>query len=218
MDDLNRIYHIKDGVLKEHGHTVLKLFPFDIGGFSGFDTKFSQQTVDDLSAALEKVEGEVKDVTIVAGIKGETQTVTGLMQQCHKAYNMVGYFVDKAFGDNEAIRGEFRMGELYKVRNSQLGMIDVMESISIALNKYSATLLENGMSQEKIDAITPLAEQLKDANSDQEVSKDGRPVVTQSRVESLNDLYKILKQISDAAPMVFEDNEAKIKAYKLPVA
>lgn len=216
MDDTKRIYHIKDGVLKEHGQTVVKSFGLDIGSFAGFDTTFSQQTVDDLSAALLKVDGEVKDVTLVADIKGETQTVTGLMQQCHKAYNTVSYFVNKAFGDNNAVRGEFMIGELHKVTDNQIGMIDLMESITVALNKYSATLIENGMSQEKIDAITPLANQLKEANSNQEVSKDSRPLGTQSRVESLNDLYKILKQISEAAPMVFEDNEVKIKAYRLP--
>ena len=213
-----RIYHIKDGVLKEHGNTVLKLLPQDIGVFADFDTTFSQQTIDDLSSSLTMAEGEVKDETLVAGIKGNTQTVTGLMQQCHKAYNRVSYFVDKAFSDNEAVQGEFRMGELHEVSNNQLGMIDVMESIAIALNKYAATLIENGMSQDKIDAIVPLAEQLKNSNAGQEVSKDERPMGTQSRVGSLNELFRQLKQISDAAPMVFEDNEAKMKAYRLPAA
>ena len=176
------------------------------------DTNFSQQTVEDLSASLVRIDGEVKDVTFVAVIKGGIQVVIGLMQQYHKAYKAVDYFV------NKAIRDEFRIGELQKVRSNQLWMIDIMESISTALNKYSAVLIENGMPQAKIDAIIPLAEQLMNVNSEQEVSKDGRPVGTHSRIESLNDLYKQPKQISDAAPMVFEDNEAKIKAYKLPAA
>ncbi len=218
MNDTKRIYHIKDGVLKEHGQTVLKLLPQDIDVFTDFDTTFSQQSIDNLSAALLKVDGEIKDETLVAGIKGNTQIVSGLMQQCHKAYKTVNYFVNKAFDDNNAVKGEFRMDELHKVSGNQIGMIELMESISIALNKYAPTLLENGMSQAKIDEIIPLAEQLKAANTDQEVSKDDRPSGTQNRIESLNDLYTQLKQIGDAAPMVFEDNEAKIKAYKLPAA
>jgi hypothetical protein len=93
MDDTTRIFHIKDGVLKEHGQTVLNMIPDDIDAFAELDTTFSQQTVDSLSQGLQKVDGEIKDETLVAEMKGNTQSVTGIMQQCHKAYNTTKYFV-----------------------------------------------------------------------------------------------------------------------------
>ncbi len=218
MKETNRIFHIRDGVLKEHAQTVLQTLPGDIKQFSEFDTSFSDKTIATLSDKIKNVEGEVKDDTLVAEMKGNTQAVRGLMQQCHKSYNTVGYFVDKAFGYNQAVRGEFRMGDLHKARDNQLGMIDLMESIARALDKHKDTLKASGMPQTKIDAIITLAGRLKDTNTDQETSKDDRSIGTQDRVGALNDLYLQLKQISDAATIVFEDNPAKLKAYKLPTS
>jgi hypothetical protein len=149
-------------------------------------------------------------------MKGNTQTVSGLMEQCYKAYNTVKYFVEKAFGDNPAVQDEFRMGDLHKVKKNQLGMIDLMGDISAALKKHTDTLLANGMTQVKIDEIVPLAGQLNKANTNQEASKHKRPLGTQERVETLNKLYLLLKQLSDTASLVFDNNEAKMKAYKLP--
>jgi hypothetical protein len=42
MEEHTRIFHIKDGVLREYDQTVLKMLPQDINEFSGFDTNLSQ--------------------------------------------------------------------------------------------------------------------------------------------------------------------------------
>lgn len=138
------------------------------------------------------------------------------MDACNGAFRSVKYFVLKAYPDNVAIHNQFGFNDIRKVRQNQGRMVIFMGDFIKVTDAHKEKLIEEGCNAALLDKLPSLLTDLQDSKTDQEVFKKERGVITQERIEKLNELYKLLVPISEMAQIIFADDEARLKSYLLP--
>ncbi|WP_372645244.1 hypothetical protein [Ancylomarina sp.] len=79
-----------------------------------------------------------------------------------------------------------------------------------------AELVAQGCQETLIDKLFVDAQNLKAANIEHEKFKKERGVITQERVMLLNEVYKLVKPLSDMAQIIYNDDAAHLAKYSLP--
>jgi peptidoglycan hydrolase-like protein with peptidoglycan-binding domain len=129
-------------------------------------------------------------------------------------YQDVKYFIEKkAFKNNIEVQNEFGKNDYRAVRKSQKKMILFLDEMWKACDKYKTQLIAAQFSQTNIDEILVVRDVLRNNNTNQELFKKGRPVLTNDRIEVLNTCYDNMELILEAAQRVFRNNEVKRKQY-----
>ncbi len=216
MPKNERLFTVSDATLIEHADTVKASLPDDIAEFTSFDTTISAEYPNTIAAAIDAVLALKSDQVIIDEQVEKTQNVNEAMGQCTNAYRTVAFFVRKAFNGNRAVQNQFGLNDIEKVRNNQPRMILFMEELADTVQKYQADLVAAGCNEAVITSLPQKAEALRTANTEQEKFKKDRGLLTQERVEKLNELYKLLVPISEIAQIIYADDPARLARYMLP--
>ncbi len=156
------------------------------------------------------------DNVVIDEMTGLTQIVNTSLAECNTAFKTIRFFVKKTFANNKAVQNQFGINDLVKVRRNVPKMIVFMQDLNGMVQKHKELLLTAGCNPALIDNIAVLGEKLSQDNVKQEQFKKERGVITQERVNKLNDLYNIMKPISEIAHIIYADNNAKLAIYALP--
>lgn len=74
--------------------------------------------------------------------------------------------------------------------------------------------MSNGLKKEKVKQILVTYEKLSRTNTSQEAALGSTGVITQERIQTLNEVWDIcFNQICRAGKIIFEENPAKYKRY-----
>ena len=95
-------------------------------------------------------------------------------------------------------------------------MIQFLSLLYQAATEYSVQLIAAGFTQDKIDQINILQSELTTADYNQELSKKRRPLLTQQRIEKLNECYEFMQNVSKAGKIIYSADFAKYEQYLLP--
>ncbi len=211
-----RDYPFGDTVLLEWGDTVAEHLKQDIAVFSSFDKKLNQDFLENVQKQVDEAFLEGGDTLNRTQLRKKTEAVEKAMQACYGYHRRLKYWVLDAFPDKKAIQKQFGIGRFSKIRDNQVKMIQHMEGLKDTIGQYQAELETAGASKDLLQQVEVLSELLRTANKEQEQKKGTRAVDTAGRVERLNDLYALLRKISAAADIVFEDQPAKRDLYSTP--
>lgn len=211
-----RIYYIADATMLELAKTKHGFFLEDKAKFVQFDADFQDPYAANYLAKISGGEQKPTDERVTDQLTDLTKTVVNKMEACRAAYQTLKFFVEKAFPDNLPVQNEFGFDNYIKAQRSQARMILFMEEVYSVALKYKSDLLAKNYSQQQIDALLTLKQQLDTANTVQELAKGGRPTLTQDRIEKLNDVWTIMKNICKAGKIIFEKDAAKYNRYTLP--
>ncbi len=216
MSKNDRIYNVADADLIENAEVVKETLPDDLSDFSGFDLNFAADYPLVIANSLTQFYDLKPDMVIVNEQAELTQTVIDSMGACNKAFKTVLFFANKAFGNNPAVMKQFGSKGIEKARRSQANLTLFMDTLAETAVSYKTQLVAEGCSEEFIDGLAILATNLKTANISQEKFKKERGLITQERVRSLNDIYKLLKPVHEIAQIIYSDDPARLDKYSLP--
>lgn len=216
MPKNDRIYKIPDMDLLEFADTMVGFLPDDITDFSSFDSTLGKEDIIDIKQAIDEVYAVKSDDIVIDEQAELTEKVNNKLSECNKAYKTIAFFVRKAFPDNEAVRNKFGFNDIEKARNNQPYMIQFMLSLSKTAIEYQKELVLVGCSIAALKKLSVLHDELRDANADQEMFKKQRGIITQERIEKLNNLYTLLKPFSQIADIIYEDRPVYREKYILP--
>ncbi|WP_430818051.1 hypothetical protein, partial [Carboxylicivirga marina] len=146
----------------------------------------------------------------------KTQAVYDAAAGCNSAYRTIISFAVKAFADNKAVQNQFGANDINKVRKDHTRLVVFMGDLIKVVNKYREQLISAGCSELLIDSLPQLHSQLIEVKTAQELFKKERGIITQERVEKLNNLYDLLTPISEMAQIIFADDEARLARYLMP--
>lgn len=211
-----RNYNITDADLIEQAKTVHGNLCEYIDTFTAFDSSINGGTTEQIAILTKQAENNLPDHVIADRQVQLTDIVKGKMKECRDHFQLLSYFIKKAFPESASIRNEFGENNYGKVRNSQSKMILFMQELNSVAVKYQQELTDTGAKQDYIDKISQLHNDLNQANEDQELYIGKRPVLTEERVKILNDLWKVLIQISRASKIIFASEPAKMKLFLFP--
>jgi len=209
-----RNYRGSDAYMTATSRTIRQLFSDDIADFTAFDATLDAAYLAAWLTKIEAAETVVRDSTLLDIQVQLTTQVNGLMQTSRDKYYDVRYFVKKAFPKNIEVLNEFGANDFRRDSRSQPRMVQFLDGLHKAADKYKTQLISKGLLQTEIDEILTLRTSLSDSNTAQEAMKRGRPVLTDDRIEVLNTCYDATKTVIDAAQRVYKDDEAKRNAYR----
>lgn len=213
---LNRTFNISDAQMLEHADVIAATLPDDMPEFTAFDPTFTDEYVTRLQQTIDDAKALPTDAVLIDEMAEQTLLVEKAMDDCYEDYKLLAYFARKAFKSNQAIRNQFGMNDIDKVRKNQPKMVVFMESLSQAAARYSGQLVQSGCSQELISGLAAKAAALHDANIAQEKFKTERALQTQNRILLFNKINEMLQPLHDAAGIMYKDNPPKLKVYTMP--
>lgn len=216
MGKNDRAFNLNDATLQQHGSTVAKTLPQDADMFKAFDSTFAEDYPGLIDACLADVQSIKTDMVVIDEMSEKTEAVNNAMAECNTAFRTIKFFVAKAFPDNKAVQNQFGFNDIRKLRNNQTGMVVFMGDFIKVVSSYRNQLIAEGCSTELIDSLPLLHNKLKEAKTAQEMFKKERGIITQERVEKLNELYDLLAPISEMAQIIFADDEARLARYLMP--
>jgi len=216
MPNHHRYYNFADSELLQHASTVAQTLPRDIEAFIDFDSTLTKTYADTIKTSIKVIQELETDRVIISQLAEKTQLVNNALAACNTAYRTIKFFVAKAFADNKAIQRKFSANNYAKLRQDHAAMILFFGDLIVIAEQYRAELIAAGCNAAVIDSLENLKINLSSAKSKQELFKKERIVLTQHRVDKLNDLYKLLVPISELAQIIFNDNSARLASYLLP--
>ncbi|MCT4637770.1 MAG: hypothetical protein N4A72_08665 [Bacteroidales bacterium] len=213
-----RKYSIPDAKLLEHTEIVVTEFENDKADFEMFDTSLASDATATLTKYLTDIDESGTDKVLINEQAEITKLTIDALNRCNVCTKTIFYFVKKRFKNDAEIRNQFGMNDIAKVKNKQNEMIQFMKSHDSVVHEYAEELKSVGCKQEQIDAYTTSWKDLETRNVEQELKKISRSTMTAKRIESLNNLYDMLRLISDAAKIIYSDDEIKLRKYSLPTS
>lgn len=215
---ITRNYSMADATMVEFALTIFGQFKNDKAAFVSYDPDFGGTFEADWQADIKAAEEVPSDEALVDAQEGLTRDVEQLMEDSRHKFQDSKRFIEKAFPDNKPVHNEFGYDNYDTARQVQTKMIFFMENFHRVAEKYKTQLIAQNYTQAHIDEIETLHDQLHDANEEQEGAKEGRPVVTQDRIITLNKPWDTTVDVSRAAKAIFHDDAAKFKSYLLPAS
>jgi hypothetical protein len=216
MPSNERLFKVPEAMLLEHAEVVAEMFATDAADFTAFDSTLTVEYGTTIKNAVSAVTALKSDQVIIDQMAELTQGVLNAMGTCNTDYKTIAYFVRKAFKNNKAMQNQFGFNDIEKVRKSQPKMVLFMEEHAGTAMEHKTELVAQGCKEELIDKLLLDALNLKTANINQEKFKKERGVITQERVKLLNEVYKLLKPISEVAQIIYSDDAARLAKYNLP--
>ena len=216
MNKLERNYKLTDANLQQFGATVGETLPQDITAFQLFDSTFPDTYPQTIKDALANVQAVKTDMVVIDEMAEKTQAVYDAMAACNTAFRTVQFFVQKCFPGNAAVHNQFGFNDIRKVRNNHARMLVFMDDFIKVTTQYKTQLIEGGCSETLIDSLPELLDKLQRSNIEQEMFKKERGLITQERIEKLNELYSVLLPVSQMAQIIYADDSARMSRYRIP--
>ena len=198
------------------GYSLHKLLIADMAAIRVFDRGLDQKYADDFLKAIKKAGKYITDDEVVGRNELLTQAVNGQMKVCILRLKQSLFFIDKAFPDSKAIRNKFRYETDPKARQSAKLMICFMDIFYLMAKEYSTELARAGYNETQLKKIKEERKNLVRAWRKQELAVKNRPMQTEERHVLFSNVWRMMRVVSSAAKVVFEDDPEKYSQYKLP--
>ena len=215
MGQEKRNYNMPDADMLESCDTMRGHFEEDKPKFIVHNPKFADPFFSEWGVKINVALKFPTDETIDDQLMQKTATVEDVISQCKKKYQQTKQFVEDAFPNNEAVWKEFGFDDYDKASHSQPGFIQFMYKFHGVAVKYHEKLGDQGYTEEKIDEIEALADNLKQVNKEQELFKGNIPVQTRERILLHNAANDDRRRVGRAGKLIFADNYAKYQRYLL---
>ena len=194
----------------------------DLADFQSFDPeRFTNTYILDFEAArLAFLEAE-DDETYIDRQMQKTAELDHLIKQSRKAYHDLKYFVEKAFPndrpDSAAKRSEFGLNDYKKVRRSASTLIPFFSRLHRIALDYQSDMIAAGYTQDRIDALQTLLQQLDSKRIERDRMKNRRSEETAKRAALRVTLETFVSQTCQVGKLMYKDeDEAKYRQYLLP--
>lgn len=194
----------------QYARTLVQVLSNNLLDFSNFDAqRFTAQFVVDFASAITAAENVQDDETTVDQQSIKTQAVENVMVQARKQFQELKYFVQKAFPNNANMWSKFGFDDYNDIRANAIKMIPFLLKVYKIANENRTTLNVQGCLDSRIDAFETLYRDLANAVTDQELSKNDRTLITQTRHDALDILFdNFVTPTREVGKLIYAENSA----------
>lgn len=133
-----------------------------------------------------------------------------------RAINKVKFTVESCFSHDKHVIEEFRFNKISELSRNADNFIGFAKDILIAAERYREELAKEGLKQQTISEINSLIDLLDRKRREQIEAIQSRPLTTQMRIERMNDLWRTLVELRNAAKIIFHDRPEIKALFALP--
>ncbi|MFD2721589.1 hypothetical protein ACFST9_22935 [Hymenobacter monticola] len=183
--------------------------------FQAFNPDFDKDFGAEWLAALDLAD-TTPDHTVRAGeLKEETAGVDDVMTRAQRAAQTLFYYVGRAFPGNAGRMSTYGRKTYDAARDHQEKMRTLLQNAFAAATRDHAALAAKGYTATQLAELGALAEELTSANTDQELKKGTNTEGRDYYVTVQNHAYGYGQETSAAAKVLFADDKATQKLFRL---
>lgn len=207
---VTRNYKLVDAVLKQKADEFLALLDRDATEFA--DRGYDKNAKNNFIGAIETINNLSSDETLEASKIGFTQSKDSARSGLEKSMRTIFNMAAIKYGTQSAKYRSFGNAEISRQPDAEL--VRTYKVMAQAANENLADLASEGLTQNKIDALTAQGIALDDSIDAVAKGISDRDIATESRVEALNSLYAlVIKYAGIGQDIFYEENEAKYNDY-----
>lgn len=157
------------------------------------------------------------DVAIADRLQVITDEVNKSLLQAIDLYQIIMVYARIAYSNDRAKLKAFGSESYGTAKRSQVKMIKLLTEMydTINLPQVKPVLLAKGLKQTQIDSLNQLLLEINGKNRMQEKYKNDRLVLTQERIMKYNELWRRMSLVCEAAKVVFRNNPAMLRIFRL---
>lgn len=171
VTETRRIFAIADDIMLQASRVMYTMFNQDKNSFLSFDSDFADPFGDNWDAKNKEGLEIANDNYYRDKLTEYTSIVQQKMENCRNAFQKSKYFIEKAFPNQPTIWNQFGFNDYITIRNSENNMIKFMEILHNTAQIHQDKLLPVGFTEENINELKVLGDELRNADLDQEVFK-----------------------------------------------
>jgi hypothetical protein len=180
-----------------------------------FDPSFDATFATDWQLAIDAAISIPTDESTVDLLAGFTKTVADRTEECIDAVRDLRYYAAKAFSKTSEEWAYLNLKGLSKARASSSKLAVYMFVLHRAATTLAAALTAVGMQPAQITALQSTAQNLLQADIDQEHHKHVRLGLTRQRVAKVNHLWSFCRQVNAASKTVFANDPTLLSLFEL---
>lgn len=205
-----RGFKLADAVLKQKADEFINLLDRDIIEFS--DRGYTPAKKTELTDARNAVDEFPSDEQMEAIKTDLTNQKDAARSAMEKTMRTILNMAENTFGFGSAKHKEFGASDITRQPDAEI--VRNARILAAAANKYLGDLQNEGLTADKITILTTQRETLDLAIDAQAGGISDRDVLTEDRVETLNNLYRLLMKYAGIGQDIFyETDEAKYNDY-----
>ncbi len=214
---VTRLSKIADATLVMHSEVIHSTFVEHQTHFQQFNAAlFKEDFSVGFKEIIDEATAQISDRFIVKEQKQDTEEMNVKADELLSLAKHLRYFVETVFADNAATIERFNLGNISKLRTNIDLFIASMEDMVEILEEFLEPLIAGGYGAEKVAKLKEEVKSLRQLRREQKEMKIRRGELTKQRITKMNNLWKKLTEISDAAEILFEDDPDKQKLFALP--
>jgi hypothetical protein len=171
-------------------------------------------TLDQFGAAIQTAEALSRETQQRIELKDLTQTKEDAMDACYQWGRKLRLRLQLAFGKSSAEARLFPAKDFQNAVNSEHAMMAVMDVLIDLADKYKTELAAFGQTPELLAQGRDLLNDLRTADSAQELKKDTKKQSTQDRYQQFKNLYDTVNRINRIGRLVFENDPATLTLFE----
>lgn len=208
-----RAYRVQDAQLLEDARIMCGVFKQDYADLTDFDPTLADPFIDDYLIQITTAEQVDPDSLVLDQQTQMTAEVEKAMKKGRNTYQALKYFIERAFPKSLTIWNEFGYNDYAKAQLTHPQFIQFYIQLHKTAVKYASQLDKVGYDATRIAQLNDVSQSLQNANTNQGLFKNTRPVNTQDRIVALNGIWDTLSRIRRAGKLTYIENSAKQKRY-----
>ncbi len=214
--EIVRDYKFSDPQLVLLAREYVNLLSEHLAVFTAINVRFDEAYKTDLISKIDDAEAIPSDQVIIDKQAAFTAVANETQDACVKHFSRMRYYIEEAFPDRKEIWRQFGYNDISDARRSDKEMLRFMDGLQKTATTYATELTNANMPVDVLDNIEPLKSKLQTDVLAKESYKKERTVITARRIEKLNTVWAMLKDINKAAQVVFIDDPVMLNMFEFP--
>ena len=174
----------------------------------------NEDMLDQFDANMQIAQALPDEVSNRIELRDLTQDKEEALYACYQWGRKLRTRLQLAFGRNSSQAKSFPSSEFNSAVSSESAMMPVMEILIKLADRYSTELTDYGQTSEILAQATELLNDLRTADSAQELKKDRKKSATQERYQKFQVLYDTVNKINKIGRLVFENDPIHLPLFE----
>lgn len=183
--------------------------------FQDFNPEFGAAFGAAWLAAIDAADAEPDHTVRTGELMEDTDEVGDVMSRAQAAVQTLFYYVGRAFPHNAGRMTTYGRSTYEAARRQQEKMRGLLQTAFSSATRDHAALAAKGYTAAQLASLGALVTELGDTNTDQEVKKGTNTEGRDHYVTVQNLAYGYGQEVSAAAKLLFADDEATLKLFRL---
>ncbi len=213
----NRVYPIADATLLTEARSQLSQYERAQESFAHFNPGiFTQSFLSSYAARVKQAESLPSDNLCIGLLAEATEKLEHARCEAVVATRLLRHFATIAFAKEPEQLNRFAFGAFQKARRQRERFRTLFDEMVRQAEALAAPLASHHYSDVHREELQRINEHIQELSAEQQSAKNRRTTHAQQRVEGLNALWTQMKQISEAAKILYRYEPERQALFALP--